>query len=315
MKKILKTIIENLKFYIDIYKMFFKFLNKFFKSIKEEILDIIRYIFFIKWQKEFYQACLNKNIGKIIYMMRDWRTDLTYNTHYVLQVATYHGYLPIVKYLLKQDVINPNITVGIVLWHAVQNERYEIVKLLLKDGRIDPSNYNRYYVNESMNHRYFDITKLLLDDHRTLDNYRDIFFIACKDGHYKIVKYFLDKNIHVELNSYYYVAKNNHIKVMELLLTKSGEGIAFNNNQALSIAAYNGHIEIVKLLLKDIRVDPSTKNNQILINLNNTSLADKKIIRLFLNNKKVKSKLNDKYLIKTLTDKRILPNYSPKNLI
>jgi ankyrin repeat protein len=247
------------------------------------------------------------------------RVQLRYHDYYALRTAVSMENISIVKLILQDKQIKPNV-LNQILCDSCKNNNVDIVKILLADPRIDPTFRNNYSINHAIASGNTKLVKILMSDKRVnlfntdnlikaydkgmykivmllLDNdqvdpsYDNNFMIlnACKCGQYDIVKkILLDSRVDSSVNNNFAIVKASlygYYKIVKLLLADNRVDPSARNNGAIQRAASSGHINIVKLLLADHRVDPSANNNYPLRMA--SQIGEIEIVKLLLSDERV----------------------------
>lgn len=149
-------------------------------------------------------------------MLADSRFDPThYTSKWALQVAAKHGFLNVVKSLLKKGV-DPSVPVeglGLAVISASKNGHHKIVKLLLEDPRVDPTVQRNAAVYLASENGHDKVVELLLAWRPSksdvygeklgidfINNYNGMALKAASEkGHEKVVKLLLDNLLPLDL--------------------------------------------------------------------------------------------------------------------
>lgn len=308
-------------------------------SIKELIHSLKIYIFW-EWNLKLLDACSNNNIGKVIVMMKDWRTDINFN-HGNLGIWTaINGHVPIMKWLIKQKKFEVSYS---IIRYAIVNNKIEIVDLLISNNII--LNNARQLVNSALERNLVDIFKLLI---RKLNNslityHNDFFSRACVMQYSEIAKFLIEEGSlrfndieytnpynyfngvyfggtetriiynRIMNSSVYEICRNGNMSIMKYMLNESRFVI---DDGHIEMAANYNQFDIVRLILNHKRIDPSYENNKLLKSLDGKLSNHKKLIRYLLDDNRVREKLktdsdsNKRYL----ASRHILPNYSSRKI-
>ena len=119
-------------------------------------------------------------------------------------------------------------------------------------------------------------------------DYDTKFIVACKSGHYEILKMLIDMVCPSTLNrALKKSSKNGNSNIVKILLSDRRTNPSVQQNLPLRTACKKGRIEIVKLLLNDKRIQPSTSDYitdplELAIMFNHPE-----IVKILLQNKKM----------------------------
>ena len=110
---------------------------------------------------------------------------------------------------------------------------------------------------------------------------------ACKGGNATVVhQLLLDQRVAPSIFCYMSAIAENHIHIVELLLTDNRVDVSENENAILALAIQFERVDICKLLLKDSRVDPSMPDNILLEAA--VSTGNPHVVTLLLSDARVK---------------------------
>lgn len=180
-----------------------------------------------------------------------------------LMVACKEGYFKDVKLLLDQGakIDDQNFCNETALMIACRRGRIKIVRFLLEKGASVNICYNKDWNGVLDAHAYGHIDVFNYYFKKALSNpdndKQTALMIACKEGHFEIVKLLLEKEANVNHQSNYgwtalmLACEKGNIKIVKLLLEKKAQ-INLKNiekSTALMIACEKNHMEIVKLLI------------------------------------------------------------------
>lgn len=110
---------------------------------------------------------------------------------------------------------------------------------------------------------YLDLAKKLFKNHSKLNinNHDDCAFrLACRNGHYKVVKwlYNISYKYNLTIDMYVYdndplrkASKYGHLKIVKFLLCYGGSDIRERDDYAFRLACKNGHINVATCLLDE----------------------------------------------------------------
>ena len=90
--------------------------------------------------------------------------DPSFDNQSAFNIACDYGNIEIVKYLLKDERVDPSDLTGF-MW-ALESHHYNVVKFLLKDKRIDPTIDENEAIRYASNTQNYEAVKILLNDDR-----------------------------------------------------------------------------------------------------------------------------------------------------
>lgn len=188
-----------------------------------------------------------------------------------IQLASEHGHLDVVEWLLSFPEVNPSVSSNHAIQAAAEFGYTEIVKVLINDTRVDPSANDDFSIGAASENGFYDIVEILLNDTRvdpsSCDNYAVRFAIM-----------------------------NGHLSTVKLLLRDQRVDPSANNNEAICFISSYSSIDVFKILLADKRVDPSARNNSPLrwaVGVGNYDITS-----LFLNDSRVNTSFDNNYALK-----------------
>ena len=184
-------------------------------------------------QIDLITACKEGSI-KDVYLLLDQGVkidDQNFHNETALMIACRKGSIKIVNLLLKKGA-NVNI--------CYNNDW---------DGVLECCAYGHY--TDVFNYYFKNAVSKPHNDKQTA------LMIACKEGHFKIVKLLLENKVDINIQSNYgwtalmLACKKGNIEIVKLLLEKGAKINLRNieNSTALMIANENNHMHIVKLLI------------------------------------------------------------------
>lgn len=153
----------------------------------------------------FNLATFHGHLDKIKYLIKRKLADPTADNNYAIRVASQNGHLEVVKYLLKTTHENQSTLATLTIFYASENNHTHIVKYLVKNKLASPITHNNRPIH-----------------------------MAVENGHLAVVKY-LNEN------------------------TQAGSTV--NKNLMLCLAAQHGHLEIVKYWVENDLADPTINDN------------------------------------------------------
>jgi ankyrin repeat protein len=189
----------------------------------------------------------------------------------LFETSIQYGYLPIIKSLIEENIIDIRKKGDKALRIATENGHLDIIKYLGKQG-VDIHRYNDHALREAAEFGYFDVVKYLVENGADINVYNGLALrIAAKHGNLDIVKYLIEgpldpkrpwevglqplvpwhpANIHAyNDNTLFEAATNGHLDVVKYLI-ENGINIHAENDYALCLAVINGHLNIVKYLIE-----------------------------------------------------------------
>ena len=204
------------------------------------------------------------NLGMVEMLLS--RVDINVNLGAPLKHAASNGHLPVIYRLMQVSAINVN-TVDSSGWPALAaaaiNGHADIVKLLLRDPAIDPN--LGMPLSEAAAHGYLEIVTALLRDDRIEVNAANedggtALSLAAEYGYLSIVTRLLrHPDINPDLGTpLVSAADKGHLELVQALLRVPGINVNRRNpigNAALTVAAYGSCTEIVDVLLKVDSID------------------------------------------------------------
>lgn len=153
-----------------------------------------------------------------------------------------HGNKDVLKLLLSDPRVNPEISHNWALITASREGKHEMVAELLKHPKVNPNDDDNMAIILASEYCHVETVKTLLGS-KKLDITDD--YHLCR--------------------ALIHAATNGSKEIVEVLIER---GVSPNgrNNSAIIGASANGHDEVVKILLKDQRVNPADKNNDAIFN-------------------------------------------------
>jgi ankyrin repeat protein len=237
----------------------------------------------------------------------DNRLDITFSNNYAFQCACGHGFLDIVKILLKNPKIDHEV-INMVFSRACSSGNLDLIKILMNDSRIELSANDNSAIKSASLWGQADIVKLLLCknvDPCASNNYCIIY--SCMEGHFDVVKLLMsDKRVDPTFNDNHAIkaaAMNGHADVVELLLGDSRVDPTTSDYFTLRIACNCGYANIVKILLLDKRVDPTACDNLSIKWALTNGFDD--IIQILLKNRRVSRLVRQKHFREALVDNEL----------
>jgi len=193
------------------------------------------------------------------------------NKNSIFLGACIESNIPLVKLLLEDRAVNPNLCNGRVIDVACSNKDPDLLKILLDDGRCDPTYANncaltfalrdlepsRYNVKRVSD--YIKTLRLMLQDKRVdVRNDTSLLADACTSGIIELVHIILEHNTNPGAYASMAVrhaakTKDNH-EIISLLLQDERVDPSEYRNEALENAVMYGGISNVRALLSDERV-------------------------------------------------------------
>lgn len=116
-------------------------------------------------------------------------------------------------------------------------------------------------IDECFIEKHGDLLKDLIDKSYDCDERQTIFYEACDDGNYDLVKFFIENKLTsrglydsspFEQRCFNICCEKGYVKILELLINN---GATDYSNIALCNAIEKNHIQIVKILIKHDLVD------------------------------------------------------------
>jgi hypothetical protein len=83
-----------------------------------------------------------------------------------IKLASMHGHLPVVNFLLKYPKVNPSAQNNLAVWYAAYHGYYDVVDRLMKHPRVNPADNDNRALKLAASKGYTAIVKLLLTDKR-----------------------------------------------------------------------------------------------------------------------------------------------------
>ncbi len=184
---------------------------------------------------------------------------------YVLRYAVDRGHLDVVRLLLADPRVNPQVDISAfvgsesLLLIAIRNDRTEIVKLLLADPRIDPAEIDNLALHVASAIGHTEIVKVLLADPRidpaSTNNWA--LQTAAGNGHVEIVKVLLaDPRVTPNVYTLLEAARYGYHEIVILLLADPRVDPTVNNvgTKVLRAAILNERMEVIETLFADPRI-------------------------------------------------------------
>lgn len=125
----------------------------------------------------FIDAIERNDLKTIKELVQDEDIDPQFKDNYAITYACEHGYLDIIKLLLKNEMTDPMgyqefavypMTYKSGFYKAIQRNRLDVIKILLKDDRIEPDHDYNKPLKISILNRNNDISKILLKNDRVI---------------------------------------------------------------------------------------------------------------------------------------------------
>ena len=113
----------------------------------------------------YFREAVQKNLVKVVELLLQYE-DPSSNNQFAIRYASEHGYVDMVKILLKDYRVDPSNDDNYAIRRASLNGHHEVVKLLLEDERVDPSAYNNEVIRLASANGHHEVVKLLLQDKR-----------------------------------------------------------------------------------------------------------------------------------------------------
>ncbi len=191
-----------------------------------------------------------------------------------------------VKCFLKYSTFNPACFNNYALNHSAKNGCLEIVKLLLQDYRIDPSLNNNKALSCAADSNSFEIFKLILKDKRVNPSDNDNYALATSslNGNLEMVKLLLSDPrsfIQCEEKSIINASKNNHTKVVNILLKDGRADPDAYSGVAIISSVERSRSDIFNLLVDDNRLSTLSLQHSFLAATENGELDMVKKLLLF----------------------------------
>lgn len=229
-----------------------------------------------------------KHVRRNVYGTRGWTTgDPSAHDNYAIRMAAVSGDVATVRRLLADPRVDPSDLNNEALVHAARNGHLEVVRLLLEDGRADPTAQGTLSVlDNAVAQNNVEMVELLLADPRVNPAAGENCALCT-------------------------AAFNGSNDVMRVLLADGRVDPAASRSYAFILAARQGHADTVRILLDDGRADPAARKNTALMDAAYSFFDTKKVIRMLLNDPRVRSSPSFKdavdYLMIVSSDKRDLP--------
>ena len=145
--------------------------NKEFVPLNTKMLEL-EYIFYLNYpnkQELFYKACKHGKI-EVIKLLTPY-IDPRANDNLAIQIASFHGHLEVVKYLLtlcttKDIKVDPTAMDNFAIRWASSNGHLEVVKYLVtlrtaKDMKVDPTADNNFAIRLASQKGHLEVVKYL----------------------------------------------------------------------------------------------------------------------------------------------------------
>lgn len=189
----------------------------------------------------------------------------------------------VMKVLLEDGRANPRADDSYVLRWACSHGSFEVVKLLLVDGRADPSDRRQEAIGSACMSGNLELVKLLANDPRVniAAGANTPFRNAVVRNSVEIVRFLLaDPRVDPSDSkdtAFYTACVNGFVEIAEMLLNHPrvlrddvningrGETRVMKLHEALLSSIRTNKVDIVDFLLKKANIDPSLRNNEVLI--------------------------------------------------
>jgi hypothetical protein len=247
--------------------------------------------------------------------------------NYPIIWASSNGYVEIVKLLLADPRVIPNIKKNYALVCAIKRNNTEVIKLFLEKGDIYSDIYSHMHADHiicggnekttllllsspyikpeygmiicrAMHKNYKDVVQLLLKDPQFKSHTRKHitlrFAVLC--GYSEIVKLLLDLKVDINNDTLCDAISSDHIEVIKVLLQDSRLIIDMTCSY-LYYLVYNSSLEVAKLLLADSRIDPSFDNNEMIISVSEKGHTE--FVKLLLKDPRVDPTANNNKALKS----------------
>jgi ankyrin repeat protein len=192
------------------------------------------------------------------------------------------GKVEMARLLLQDERTNPGANENEALCIAIKNDEFELMNILLQQKGIDPSAFNNIALRTAIlttnTHSTFNSVTILLNDARvdpTANNHELLMFAFSRNRYASAIHLIKDGRIDpsVDNNAALFVAIDTYgdTELVRLLLADLRVDPSARSNQAIVDATmyvrHSGSSELVEVLLTDPRVDPSVQDFKALYNV------------------------------------------------
>jgi hypothetical protein len=207
------------------------------------------------------------------------RADKYAITDYSFQNACKLGYTGCVRRMLCNPAINPASGGNLPIQIAAENNRVDVVRLMLNDNRVDPTADGCLTLTWACKYKCHETIRLLLQDNRIVDaiSNMETFVGLCKFATPELLAFYFEKlNGRITasdikkaiLTALISDNVNAASRLYKFSLSQPDEcriDPSADKNALIATAAVHHANDLVRLLLQDPRVDPSVKDNVVLI--------------------------------------------------
>lgn len=192
--------------------------------------------------------------------------------------ATFHElikldcHLPIIKLLLEDPRIKPNITDGIMT--SMMRSNVELVELLIQNPKCNACINLHHLLKTASREGFASTVKILLQNDKVNPNCSQGYPIglASQKGHTEVVKLLLeDPRVDPSIDrnfALWNACDGGHIEIVKILLQSQKVNPQSNDSRSIKQAMGKNHIDIVKLLIP--RIDLSTITNVDILDIAKT---------------------------------------------
>jgi ankyrin repeat protein len=195
--------------------------------------------------------------------------DTLYDKNLTFRYSCEEGNVNLVKLLLNKNSVTDKETIQIGFLAGCKNGCTDLVKWILKNSEIKNNILGAAFYIACKN-GYFKIAELLLDDEINMISVRTAFITCCENGYLERAKWILRKYPKLNIRSSNDMAfriscSSGHFEIIKWLYKKNPEiNIGYDKNHAFFWSCINGNIKIAKWLLKQ-KPDIDVKDSKIFV--------------------------------------------------
>ena len=188
-----------------------------------------------------------------------------------LQIAVVEGHLPVLKYLIEDKKCITNDDKNTILHDSASFGHLHILKYLINEQNMDKNSYGCFYNPLSLaalSGHLSVVTYLLEIDSECLDRDRMTpLHYASIEGHLEIVKYLLSSYPSMfslnKASPLYLAISKGKLEIVKYMLETNHNIILPDLKSLLHTAATSGKLEITQYLIRDMKCDPTLKDNSL----------------------------------------------------
>lgn len=199
--------------------------------------------------------CIDKyngdHIGCLVYENLKIGNDMDF----MLSMASYRGYLKMVKYLCNTQ----SVDIAEKISDALYGGHMKVVRYLCESQNIDINKLDEDILILSIKQGRLELIKYICESHNAERNIQFdnelVFCIACKTGDLEIIKYLCEcRGADVYASNYMAVieaSNSGKLDVVKYLCETHKANIHFNNDMCVKEALKRQHLDIVKYLSEE----------------------------------------------------------------